>query len=251
MEIPPHVVLSVMNPFLQNLTLEAIATGLDEFSILAAVVLVEASNRSSFYRPFLCSLPRSISLPVFWPLDRLNRTGYRRDTRFIGAVEAVGRIMIRSFKSANNTHLFQLPSLRHHPFPSFRAWQWACSIILSRSWGVKVPPDSPLAQIGGLRMVHILAPLADMMNHQAGSEPNCRVIHDSGAGIRVTASSDIAAGAEVTISYGHKCNMELMSNYGFDVAGNPQALCEWDRLLAESFASLNGNNKTAESNSLE
>lgn len=81
--------------------------------------------------------------------------------------------------------------------------------------------------------MHLLAPLADMVNHKDSSR---KVAIRSDGTIAVSAGEDLGAGGEVTITYGAKCNTELASSYGFELEGNPRTLCEWDARVARKLA---------------
>ncbi len=50
------------------------------------------------------------------------------------------------------------------------------------------------------------------------------------------AAQALGPGEELTISYGDKCNMELLAHYGFLLDGNPVSTCEWDSALAKRLA---------------
>jgi hypothetical protein len=91
--------------------------------------------------------------------------------QFLRAVAAIGRVLRDTHKASSAALLSRRPDL----FPGVtdvRAWLWACAIILSRSWGVSVPHDSPVLRLGGkgtnmtsITRMHVLAPVADMVNH--------------------------------------------------------------------------------------
>ncbi|EKX32701.1 hypothetical protein GUITHDRAFT_121141 [Guillardia theta CCMP2712] len=109
-------------------------------------------------------------------------------------------------------------------FPSpidVREWMWASAIIMSRSWGQK-------AERAGNDKMHILVPLADMVNHDAKAR---KVGISEGGAIVIYAGRNLAAGEEVCITYGDKCNMELMAHYGFFVPHNNKTTCEIDHIL--------------------
>jgi len=133
--------------------------------------------------------------------------------------------------------------------PTATQWLWAASVVLSRSWGLSVPADSPLAEDSCLEKMHVLAPVADMVNHDLAGR---KVAQGTDGGVRVHAARNLSAGDEVRslrtraqpatalravgadprgcgvlqilISYGDKCNMELECHYGFHIPGNPVQL---------------------------
>jgi hypothetical protein len=46
-------------------------------------MLHEAGNASSFYRPFLCSLPRHIPLPIFQGVAQLQKGPWGNNTKYL------------------------------------------------------------------------------------------------------------------------------------------------------------------------
>jgi hypothetical protein len=64
----------------------------DQVSALAAYLLYEAGNRSSFYRPYLCALPRSVPLPAFSRYADLQTSGLARSATFIRSVELMRKV---------------------------------------------------------------------------------------------------------------------------------------------------------------
>ena len=83
--------------------------------------------------------------------------------------------------------------------------------------------------------MHLLAPLADMVNHNEASR---KVGVTDEASLVVYAGADVPSGGEVTITYGSKCNTELASSYGFELPGNRRTACEWDAIVAKKLAEM-------------
>uniref|UniRef100_A0A6T8IF92 SET domain-containing protein n=1 Tax=Hemiselmis andersenii TaxID=464988 RepID=A0A6T8IF92_HEMAN len=204
--------------------------GLDEFSLLAAVLLLEAGNVSSRYRHYLCSLPRHIPLPYYQTPGEIFKGGRGRDSRFLTSILSAGTVLVRSYLSAS-AHLLDKRRDLFPSRPSFAQWCWASSVIMSRSWGVPVP-NGTILQRTGTKQMHVLAPLADMVNHDAASRKVG--VRDDGT-LVVYAARNLSAKEEITITYGNKCNTELMASYGFEVPGNPRTFCEWDQLVAKAL----------------
>lgn len=206
--------------------------GIDEFSALAAFVLYEASNRTSFFRPFLCTLPKHVPLPIFQSQEDLAALEFATTGRFLRAVEAMGKVMVDNYIRTSD-NLFDRRRDLFPTRPTLGAWLWASSVIFSRSWGVKPPEQHAIVAVGKLHAVHALAPLADMVNHDRVR--GRKVVHATDGGFEVIAGQDLAPGDEIAISYGDKCNMELLAHYGFTIPGNPLSTCEWDSSLAKQL----------------
>ena len=239
---------------------------LDEFAALAAFILQQAAQPGSFYRPFLCSLPRHVPLPIFDDPALLLTGPWANDTKYLRAVASIGRVLRDSYTKTRYRLLDRRPDL-FGGVRDLRSWLWACAIILSRSWGVSVPPGSPVLQLQGkgsklnISRMHVLAPVADMVNHDPmmakvafqaqaidshrnasannsgvgngqGGLDSGQQGQESGGSIIVYAGRTLRPGDEILISYGDKCNMELHAHYGFSLARNTRLKCEWDSIVA-------------------
>lgn len=86
-------------------------------------------------------------------------------------------------------------------------WAWCC--MQTRYFDTRF----------GAEHTHSMIPLADMPNHTPA--PNMRWHSEATQGMVMTALRPIAAGEPLTISYSHKSNAELLSDYGFCIAQNP------------------------------
>jgi hypothetical protein len=99
---------------------------------------------------------------------------------------------------------------------------WARTIVCTRNFAVKI----------NNRKENILAPLADMMNHNPGGELATWSYDDHNAMFEVKAVRSIAPGAEITTSYGKKSNSRFLLSYGFTV--EQHALDSYDLLASLS-----------------
>ena len=54
-----------------------------------------------------------------------------------------------------------------------------------------------------------------MLNHANEEEYNCNYMYKTNVGLQVTAASDLRAGDQLLINYGHRSDDELLLNYGF------------------------------------
>mmetsp|Transcript_39839 Transcript_39839/g.62164 ORF Transcript_39839/g.62164 Transcript_39839/m.62164 type:complete len:272 (+) Transcript_39839:381-1196(+) len=236
--IPSGLSLSIQaalsSPLASPLSEGLRSSKLDEFSALAVYLLFEAMNETSFYRPFLCSLPRHIPLPVFSPIESLKEGAYGNETRFLRAVETMGKVMADNYELVSRELFDRIPT-NFPSKPSFGAWLWSCSVIFSRAWGVPVPQEAAWANGLGVDSMHVLAPVADMVNHHQTMR---KVKRNSDGGIEIVAGKALERGEEITISYGDKCNLELLAHYGFVLPSNPTLKCEWDRSVAKRLSDM-------------
>jgi hypothetical protein len=210
--------------------------GLEEGDMLLLHLLYEARNRSSPYRPHLCTLPRTIPLPAFMrpgTLVEMVRAIGITPTTFNERVQRVRMEMAAQ-------HARIAPLLRKHPeaFPpasfSSASLAWGAAILRSRTW--RTPPASnasptdsgaiaaaPAWRAAGMRL---LVPVADMANHDGtrGQPALLRRPAGSGGGggggggggdVILWTAGGLRAGEELSISYGDKCPLDLLINYGF------------------------------------
>ena len=140
---------------------------MDEFSLLASLLLIEAKDTNSRFRDYLCSLPRHVPLPYYLSADQVAASTHASDTKYLTGILSAGRVLIQTYTKTSKWLFDPHPGL-FQPRPSFKQWQWAASIVMSRSWGVAVPNGTSLA-FSGVSSMHILAPLADMVNHNESS----------------------------------------------------------------------------------
>ncbi|MBK9033366.1 MAG: SET domain-containing protein [Myxococcales bacterium] len=94
-------------------------------------------------------------------------------------------------------------------------YTWARLCVASRVFALTIDGIATTA----------LVPLGDLLNH--AHEPATRWTYDDAAeAFTLTAARTIAAGAEVTDSYGPKSNSQLVVQYGFVLDDNPAAEVE-------------------------
>ena len=117
----------------------------------------------------------------------------------------------------------QYPDLFSPADYTYARWAWACSIIMSRTWGRKFV-DPVLQNYTGenVTQVHTLVPAADMPNHGVGSF-EARSAPDGTLVLK--ASGNLSAGEQIVISYGRKCDAEFLANYGFVPFNNTGQAC--------------------------
>jgi hypothetical protein len=189
---------------------------------LAVYLIHESLNESSFWRPYLCSLPKFVPLPVFYsPQKRSalysqgllsNRTGGR--PYFDKLLRSIHWIIDSKFSRIMPALLRARPD-RFPPAAFTRPrWAWAMSIILSRTWG-RPFEDALMANHTGRNAstVHTLVPAADMPNHDAAARP--AQFRRDAAGRPVLAlqtNRPVGPAQQVYISYGPKCDIEFLIN---------------------------------------
>jgi hypothetical protein len=213
------------------------ADGLDEGEMLLLHLLHEARNRSSPYRPHLCTLPRIVPLPAFMRPAQLVEVARASGSEIATLHERVLRIR----RDMASQHARIAPLLRQHPetFPSSgfspASLAWGAAILRSRTW--RAPPAAAIAnsthaavangsaaaappawRAAGMRM---LVPVADMANHD-GARGKPALLRRPAAGggggggdVVLWTAARLRAGEELTISYGDKCPLDLLVNYGF------------------------------------
>jgi len=195
---------------------------------LAVFLMRESMNKSSFWRPYICSLPSYVPLPIFFSEKKLQRVkkslpedqwsnldnlmDSRRDTielKFTSIMPALFR---------KYPDLFPI---KDYSYPRFA---WACSIIMSRTWGKKFQDAVLQKKTGNITtQVQTLVPAADMPNHlptafQARTLPSGTLF--------LVAHKNLTRGDQVYISYGPKCNAEFLAHYGFVPYNNTGVKCK-------------------------
>lgn len=102
---------------------------------------------------------------------------------------------------------------------SLQDFYWARMVVLTRVFSITV--DSTCLP---KRITEVLAPIADMLNHQQKASTEWKYDEKLQSFVVVT-TSDITAGEQVFDSYGRKCNTILANGYGFALEHNPDNTC--------------------------
>ena len=207
---------------------------------LAVLLLHEALNSSSILRPYLCTLPRHVPLPIFYSPKKFKR---ERAKWIQASQEPVFDDMVERARDIIEVHYVEVMPKLFTRFPeifspaeyTYARWAWACSIIMSRTWGRKVR-DDVLQNITGqnLTQVHTLVPAADMPNHGVGT---FGAFTPKDGSLVLRAHGNLSAGDQILISYGHKCDAEFLANYGFVPANNSRQECHarWWQVQADNM----------------
>lgn len=142
---------------------------------LAVLLLHEALNASSEWRPYLCSLPRHVPLPIFYSPKKLVRERAKmvpaeQHAKFDEVIESTRDLLEVHYVETMPKLFTKYPEIFSPADYTYARWAWACSIITSRTWGKKVE-DAVLKNLTGQNFsnVHTLVPAADMPNHGVGT----------------------------------------------------------------------------------
>lgn len=213
-------------------------------SVNAILKLFLARQRSlgvlgtSFYKPYIESLPAVVNSPYVWLEDDIkllegtNLGSSLRDnlTEIIEEWWLVVSVLPEMslpqlhyvalkfyyehrFYSAKQMHEY-LTSVDVDSWTSFPAYLWAAMIIKLRSFPAYLLDESDTCA----RDAAMLVPIVDLLNHS----PTAKVSWAVGSGVfRLETTAD---GGEVFNNYGQKGNEELLLAYGFCLEGNPADL---------------------------
>lgn len=213
---------------------------------LAVFLIHEALNRSSAWRPFLCTLPARTRLPMFLSPKMQAKT---YEEMIGGPVTPAFSAYLQAF--TNETWLRYgrvVPALTGR-FPdrfsaadySMDRWAWAVGVIFSRSWSR--PFHDPVIEKRTRRKkvnIHTLVPGMDMPNHNARARlPKFASYKDKTVFI-LNAHRSYQPGEQVFITYGDKCNDELLATYGFVPANNSHTVCKTAANEPEKAAAIAG-----------
>ena len=168
------------------------------------VLAHRAQGLSSFYQPYLETLPSRFSLPAFWSPEEVQALDYAPLVHELGqnaryAVQFCGERL-----GARSADCFEGAEID----PG--ALIWAASVVSSRAFRF-----GALAQQAGSML-----PFMDIANHSFAGSNAEQVLHADGS-IVMRAARDIQAGEPVLISYGHLDNTALLRDYGFVDDDNP------------------------------
>lgn len=175
-------------------------------ALFAAWLCVELRRPGSPHAPYLRSLPAAYDgFAVHAPPDE--------------------RALLRGTLTGDRLALLEHDLARDHALAVAKArlmagvdratFTWARLAVGSRAFAVTIDGVATNA----------LVPLADLINHAPA--PVTRWAYDQhDAAFTLTAVADVAAGAELTDSYGAKSNGQLAVQYGFTIDDNPADVAE-------------------------
>jgi len=164
-------------------------------SMLAAYVLQEKANPTSYWKPYIDILPEAYdTIPLFFSEPEL--------------AELQGSMAIEKIQDRHNSLQVEYDNLVEH-VPmfsefSYKDFVWARLVIITRIFGMV---------IDGIK-TEGLVPMADMLNHKRPRETKW-TYQQSRKGFVITTLNPIEKDCEVFDSYGRKCNSRFFVNYGF------------------------------------
>jgi histone-lysine N-methyltransferase SETD3 len=182
--------------------LEAHAPTDEERVYLAAFLLQEKERgESSFWKPFLDSLPKSFPcLPFFYDERELSLLKGSFAPRLV--------TLLREWIEAQYAHLCQhVPGFARFTFDAF---MWAHFAVVTRTFSVLRSGTEKAC----------LVPLADMINDGRPWDVQW-AMPDEGTHFELKSKAAVAMGQELRTSYGRKGNLHLLVQYGFVHEENP------------------------------
>jgi len=248
LSVPPSLHMS-LEKLRRHRTLSSVLAAVDALDSslfgLTFLLLSEAADVSSFWRPYLCTLPRRPPLPLLMDDSDLEITRRRLPEQQRQAFDTLlqsQRSRVDAFRRKVVVEVMsRFPGRFRESDYSLARVRWAMAIIFSRAFPSKTSrinssDDDPDSWLGAGGM-HALTPGADMPNHANSSLPMRQLPDDS---VVLRASGRLRAGDPVTISYGSKCNAHFLVQYGFLPKHNGDMACHDEQTVrpSETFLSL-------------
>lgn len=172
-------------------------------------LLKEFANPSEMAALHLESMPKSVSVPLFWGNQQME---FLQSSPLIHKITERRQLIDSIYENAIAPHQKNMPEANLTPSNFSFAW----SLLLSRA----------LSDLKS-RMPFALPPVLDMMNHTivAPREENhgmCQHWFDHpNASFIVAPKQDVEPGTQLFISYGNLPNADLLRLYGFTIENNP------------------------------
>jgi histone-lysine N-methyltransferase SETD3 len=164
-----------------------------------AAFLIEVRRDGGFWKPFVDALPETA--PDASTLFTCDELEYLRGSYTMRMIKLRRKRMAQDYRCISRA----LPESMRFGFDEFLR---AYALVRSRTFGVTIDGTEASA----------LVPLADMANHAAMK--NATWSPEAADGFSIVATQDIFQGAQVTLSYGSKCNGCLLLAYGFCIPQN-------------------------------
>ncbi|POM66485.1 Putative histone-lysine N-methyltransferase [Phytophthora palmivora] len=191
--------------------------------VLALHLMHERSKGStSFFAPFIASMPTTFDLPVFWTDAELNEL---QGTNVLLLTKLMKQQLQRDFENIHQAVAEDFPEIfASLPTLKVEDYMWAMSVIWSRAFGVSK----------GEKYLRLLCPAMDMFNHDVTlrnplddfvsfDEEKQMMTHQ--------VPKEVMAGSPLHISYGQYSNAKLLYSYGFVVPENlRQAVDFWMKI---------------------
>ncbi|KXZ55876.1 hypothetical protein GPECTOR_2g1427 [Gonium pectorale] len=200
----------------------ALPLPLPEWSLLALYLAelrgrLAAGDRSSRWSPYVAMLPQRPGTVLEWPAKEARQL--LRGSPLLRLADSISSAAAASWAElepliAQARAEGLIPA--HVPM-SKADLDWAFGVLLSRC--IRLP---------GRGEVQVLAPWADLLNHDVAADAGCHLDWEPAArgglgGLVLRADRPYAAGQQVFVSYGPKSSGELLLSYGFcpPPAANP------------------------------
>ncbi|KAI8804258.1 hypothetical protein BJ742DRAFT_871969 [Cladochytrium replicatum] len=202
---------------------------------------------ASFFAPYLCALPETYSLPLWWPEEMVDKELGGTNLHFI--VQERRRLLREMLgvvtEACEDQNVYSQGSL------TWQNFLWAYSAISSRAFPKQksslngsankpaqnhsVDPVFPVIgnsdqtilegesifSIGNPRVEECevcMWPILDMLNHKTGQKMEW---NGTGGDVKFVTQQELRQGEELFNNYGPKGNENFLSNYGFCLDPNP------------------------------
>jgi hypothetical protein len=173
-------------------------------SLVALYLLIESMNESSFWTPYLDSLPNTIDefVVLNTNIDMDGLTSYFLYKQYIEELEEDASV-IYGYCVENSllNHSFSSYEDFYHPYIRFRL------LVGSRIFGFN--------ETSGL------VPYIDLFNHSFENPNSMWTYEEANKSFVLYAINTIEPGTEICDLYGHQTNFELYMYYGFVLESNP------------------------------
>jgi len=183
---------------------------------LAVHVLIEKFDQQSFWRPYIDSLPRNLSSPLYWDPAHLYKLEGSKALYYIAKVKAT--------VAKQYAHVyFRLEKQLEFAVMKREAFKWDLFLWAITTIQARQNPIPVTGQRGNVVDALAMIPFFDLVNHEGfgaldeitseyDAEKNC---------LRMFAGKDFAAGDEIVMHYGDRANLDLVTFQGFFAPKNP------------------------------
>ncbi|KAI8900227.1 hypothetical protein BC833DRAFT_582724 [Globomyces pollinis-pini] len=191
-------------PVLENIVKSDMLLSSVPMNTLILQLLIEDSNRESFWRPYLDILPEQFTLPMYFNPDQMNllkhssilQDAIKDNFNSVRQYLHFSRLLFLKYKLIANPHF------------TFERFQWARAICLTRQNPIfRSNPENQ--QESHLALI----PLYDMFNHSNGTVTSFYDMNNSM--LEMKSQFDVKIGDEILMTYGARSNQELFLYSGF------------------------------------
>ncbi|XP_004584591.2 actin-histidine N-methyltransferase [Ochotona princeps] len=171
---------------------------------LAFHLLCERANPSSFWQPYIQTLPSEYDTPLYFDED---------EVRHLQSTQAIHDVFSQ-YKNTARQYAYFYKVIQTHPQASklplkdsftYEDYRWAVSSVMTRQ--NQIPTED------GSRVTLALIPLWDMCNHTNGLITTGYNLEDDRC--ECVALQDFRAGEQIYIFYGTRSNAEFVIHSGF------------------------------------